>query len=101
MDEGSVVKMEAPAEIAAETPAFARGLTGPLGKYTESVKTHLDEDTYVDLLKLCHSKNTTPAELIRAAVFLVLYDQTPEQMVAARQTELLAPLAERMGELRG
>jgi hypothetical protein len=90
------LKIEAP-----ETPAFARGTTGPMGKYTEAVKTHLDEDTYVDLLRLCHAKNTTPAELMRAALFLVLYSKTPEQMVAESQSELLKPLVENMGELRG
>jgi hypothetical protein len=92
MDEGTTVK--------SETPAFARGMTGPTGKYTEAVKTHLDETAFVDLLRLCHSRNTTPGELTRAALYVVLYGQTPEQIIAAAQSELLAPLAQRAGEVR-
>jgi hypothetical protein len=78
---------------------FARGITGPAGKYTEPVKTHLDERAFMDLLRLCHDKNTTPGELLRGALYLVLYQTTPEQVAADRQRELLKPLADNLGAL--
>jgi hypothetical protein len=78
---------------------FARGITGPSGKYTEPVKTHLDDKAFTDLLRLCHDKNTTVGELLRGAVYLVLYGTTPEQAAADRQRDLLKPLADNLGAL--
>jgi hypothetical protein len=78
---------------------FARGITGPSGKYTEAVKTHLDERAFVDLLKLCNERGTTVGELLRGALYLVLYGTTPEQAAADRQRELLKPLADNLGAL--
>lgn len=79
---------------------FARGISGPAGKYTEPVKTHLDEKAFMDLLRLCNERGTTAGELLRGALYIVLYGTTPEQVAAERQRDLLKPLADNMEALR-
>lgn len=75
-----------------EDPQYARGVPGPHGKFTEQVKFYVDETAFMDLLKFCNARDMTPSQLMRAAAYCLLYGETPEQSLAERQREALAPL---------
>ncbi|HEY8360622.1 MAG TPA: hypothetical protein VIL30_24465 [Ramlibacter sp.] len=67
----------------------ARGMAGPFGKFTEEVKTHLDERTHYLWLQLAASKGVTSAELQRDLIYLVLHQRTPAEMAADDRRALL------------
>lgn len=67
---------------------LARGMSGPYGKFTEEVKTSVDERTHVEWLRLCGSKDVTSSELLRDLVFLVVHGRTPAEIVSQGRREL-------------
>ncbi len=82
---------------------FASGLSSPLGKYTEPVKTWLDDATYNEWLRLCAARDRKSSELLRDLVYLVVHNQTPAELAAKDTRSLLqgeGPNAarERMGQ---
>lgn len=68
----------------------ARGMSSPLGKFTDELKTHVDEHTYNAWLRLCNEKNTTGSELLRDLVYLVCHGFTPAELAAKDRRALLA-----------
>lgn len=73
-----------------EALAFARGMSSPLGKFTSEVKTHLDEQTYDDWLRLCNSKEVTSSEMLRDLIYLVVHRKTPAELAAEDRRGLLS-----------
>jgi hypothetical protein len=67
----------------------ARGMAGPLGLFTEPVKTFLDEPTHTAWLRLCNSKGKTSSELLRDVVYLLTHGRTPAEMSADDTRTLL------------
>lgn len=69
---------------------FARGMGCPLGKFTEELKTHVDEQTHAKWLRLCASRDVTSSELLRDVVFLLVHGQTPAELTAQDRRALIA-----------
>lgn len=71
-------------------PQFARGMAGPFGKYdSPDVKTHLDERTHTEWLRLCASKDVTSSELLRDVIYLLVHGRTPAEFQADDRRDLL------------
>lgn len=64
-----------------EIPAFARGISGPLGKLTEEQKTKIDPITVELWQKHCANTRTKPAELLRDFIYLTVHRKTYRQLV--------------------
>lgn len=67
----------------------ARGMAGPYGKFTEEVKTSLDEHTLSQWLKLCAEREITSSELLRDLVYLVVHRSTPAELTSQDRRRLL------------
>ena len=63
-----------------DTPAFARGISGPLGKLEQEAKTKLDEHTHRLYLQLCSMCQTDPSSDLRDYIYLRVYGKTFRQM---------------------
>jgi hypothetical protein len=70
--------------------AFARGMASPLGKFTEPLKTYVDESTLNAWLRMAASQNKVPGELLRDLVYLVVHGKTPAELAAHDTRALLA-----------
>ena len=68
---------------------LARGMASPLGKFTSEVKTHLDESTFNEWLRLCAAREVTSSELLRDLIYLVVHRRTPAELAAEDRRELL------------
>lgn len=53
--------------------SFARGVTGPFGKFTEELKTHVDEHTLLLFLRWCAECDVKPGERLRDLVYLAVH----------------------------
>lgn len=73
-----------------DTTAFARGMGSPLGKFTNEVKTHLDERTHTEWLRLCASKDVTSSELLRDVIYLLIHNRTPAEFSADDRRSLMS-----------
>ena len=71
------------------TPAFARGMGSPLGKFTSEIKTHLDEVTFDHWLRMCASREVTSSELLRDLIYLVVHSKTPAELASQDRRDLL------------
>lgn len=71
---------------------YARGMGSPLGKFTNEVKTHLDEATFNEWLRLCSSKEVTSSELLRDVIYLICHGKTPAELAADDRRSLLNSL---------
>lgn len=60
------------------------------GKFTEPVKTHLDEPTYNRWLQMCAGQHKLPGVLLRDLIYLVVHGKTPAEFAAERTRELLS-----------
>ncbi len=80
------------------TPAFSRGIAGPLGKLDTSLRTKVDETTADQFLHHCAHQGTDTSTLLRDCVYALVYGRTYRQMVVerinhdAKRTEALAKL---------
>jgi hypothetical protein len=72
-----------------EIAQFARGMGSPLGKFTNEVKTHLDETTHTEWLRLCSRKDVTSSELMRDVIYLLVHNRTPAEFSADDRRALL------------
>ncbi len=69
---------------------FARGMSGPFGKFDYGrVKTELDEETFNAWLRLCASKDVTSSEMLRDLIYLIVHRKTPAELVANDRRGLL------------
>lgn len=59
------------------------------GKFTEPMKTHLDEHTHHQWLRMCASQNKLPGVLLRDLIYLVVHGRTPAELAAERTRKLL------------
>lgn len=79
---------------------LARGMSSPLGQFTQPVKTLVDPITEDAWLRLCHSKEKTSSELLRDVVYLLVHGKTPSEMSSDDTRALLArigPIQDRIG----
>lgn len=70
-------------------PQESRGMSGPFGKFTEPVKTHLDEHTVNLLLRLAAAADKVPGEWIRDVLYIVIHGDTPAELAAKGMKALL------------
>ena len=75
-----------------DKPAFARGMAGPNGKYSEEVKVHLDEPTHAQWLQLCNANDVTSSELLRDLIYLVVHGKTPAEVAANNRRGLFSSI---------
>ena len=61
----------------------------PFGKFTEELKTLVDEPTLQAWLQLCHQKSVTSSELLRDYVYLLVHGKTPAELAADDRRALL------------
>ncbi len=80
------------------TPAFARGIAGPLGKLDHDLKTKVDEHTHALFLQACAMRGSDTANVLRDCVYALVHGRTYQQMVVekinhdAKRTEALVKL---------
>ncbi len=67
-----------------ETPMFARGIAGPLGKLTQDMKTKVDEHTEYLFRRDCALSGTDVATEIRDFIYMRCYGKTYREMVAEK-----------------
>ena len=64
-----------------DTPMFARGIAGPLGKLTCDAKTKIDEVTYDLWLQHCSARGLDTAGVLRDCIYALVHGKTYRQMV--------------------
>ncbi len=62
-------------------PQFARGISGPLGKLENDLKTKVDEHTHALFLQHCAMRRTDTANVLRDCVYALVHGKTYRQMV--------------------
>lgn len=67
-----------------ETPMFARGIAGPLGKLTRDMKTKVDEHTEYLFRRDCALSGTDVATVMRDFIYMRCYSKTYRGMVAEK-----------------
>lgn len=83
---------------ARDTPMFARGIAGPLGKLEHELKTKVDEHTHGLFLRQCAIQNTDASNELRNCVYALVHGKSYDQMVieklshAVQRTEALTKL---------
>lgn len=70
-------------------PMYARGMSGPLGKFSAEVKTLLDPPTFELWQGLCSEAGITSSELLREFLYLLLHGKTPGEMSAEDRRAVL------------
>jgi len=84
--------------VADHSPAFARGIAGPLGKLDHDLKTKVDEHTHELFLQHCAMRGSDTANVLRDCVYALVHGKTYQQMVVekinhdAKRTEALVKL---------
>lgn len=64
-----------------QTPMFARGIAGPLGKLICAVKTKIDDVTYGLWLQYCAARGLDTACVLRDCIYALVHGKTYRQMV--------------------
>ena len=64
-----------------DTPLFARGIAGPLGKLTCDAKTKIDEVTHELWLQHCAARGQDTAGVLRDCIYALVHGKTYRQMV--------------------
>lgn len=81
-----------------DSPMFARGIAGPLGKLDIPLRTKVDEATADLFLRHCGQQATDTSMVLRDCVYALVYGKTYRQMLVekvnhdAQRTEALAKL---------
>lgn len=66
---------------AGDTPMFARGIAGPLGKLDIQLKTKVDEATAEQFRRDCVLKGTDTSSELRDAIYVLTWKRSYRQMV--------------------
>lgn len=81
-----------------DTPMFARGIAGPLGKLEHDLKTKVDEHTHRLFLQHCALRGSDPSTVLRDCAYALVHGKTYGQMVVdklnhdAQRTEAMLQL---------
>lgn len=87
-----------------DTPLFARGIAGPLGKLHCEAKTKIDAVTEELWLQHCASMRTDTATLLRDFVYATVHKKTYRQMVLDKinhEAKSIDALAKLIGSFEG
>ena len=87
-----------------DTPLFARGIAGPLGKLTEDAKTKIDLITQELWLRHCASIRSDTATLLRDFMYVTVYKKTYRQLVlekSVHEAKSIEALAKLIGSFEG
>lgn len=81
--------------------AFARGgITSPLGKFDEELKTHVDDTTANAFRKRASELEQTPSELLRDLIYLQVHGEILVEMCAKHRRALLQQQGPIQGQAR-
>ena len=87
-----------------DTPFFARGIRGPLGKLDQDAKTKLDEHTMELARRKAAMQGTDISGALRDLAYLWVHGKTYSQMVAevlTHDAERTAALSKLIGTFQG
>lgn len=86
------------------TPAFSRGIAGPLGKLDHDLKTKVDEHTQRLFLRHCAMRGSDASSVLRDCVYALVHGKTYQQMVAEKishDADRMSALAQLIGPFQG
>ncbi len=92
----ALIELERAADC--DTPMFARGVVGPLGKLDCDLKTKVDEHTDALFRSHCAMAKSDPSAVLRDCVYALVHKRTYSQMVVeklihdAKRTDALQAL---------